>query len=117
HLQQRAPLTLVWLGRLDAVAVAAERAAELTRATHDWGDHSLALGAQVCLAVARGDFDAAERWAQEATVMRRRSGYPWAGPTVLPALACARVLRGDCAAAEQALTELATPGQVFDEPG
>ncbi len=117
HLQQRVPLTLVWLGRFDEAAAAATAAAELTHVTHDWGDHSLALGALVCVAVARGDFAAAEHHAQQADRMRYRSGYPWAGPTTLPAVACAHLWRGDCVAAEHALALLAEPGQVFEDPG
>lgn len=117
HLKQRVPLTLVWLGRFDEAAAAAAAATELTQVTHDWGDHSLALGALVCVAVARGDFAAAERHAQQVERMRYRSGYPWAGPTAMPAMACAHLWRGDCAAAEHTLATLAEPGQVFEDPG
>jgi class 3 adenylate cyclase/tetratricopeptide (TPR) repeat protein len=117
HMLQRLPLPLVWLGRLDDAAARAREASELTRAIYDWGDHSLTQGALVCLATARGDFDVAERHAHLSMMMLRRSGYPWAGPTALPALACARTLRGALAEAEDALAILATPGEVFDEPG
>jgi class 3 adenylate cyclase/tetratricopeptide (TPR) repeat protein len=117
HLAQREPLTLTWLGRLDDAEVRAGAATEYTRATHDWGDHSLTQGALTCVAVARGDFAAAEHYAAQSLMMRHRSGYPWAGPTALPALACAHVLRGRWAEAEAALDTLARPGEVFVEPG
>ena len=117
ELVQREPLTLTWLGRLDEAALRAEEAAELTRAVHDWGEHSLALGAMVCGAVARGDFAAAEQHMEQVLVMSRRSGYPWAGPTALPAIAGAHALRGRWEDAMAALDLLATPGELFAEPG
>ena len=117
HLIQREPLTLTWVGRLDDAEVSADVAQEHTRSTHDWGDHSLAEGARTCVAVARGAFAEAELHARQALMMRQRSGYPWAGPTALPALACAHVLRGKWADAEAALALLAKPGEVFAEPG
>ena len=117
HLAQRAPLTLTWLGRLDEAETRAAVADELTRATHDWGDHSLAQGALTCVAVARGDFPAAEHCARQAQMMRHRSGYPWAGPTAVPALAQAELLRGRFDAADATLALLAEPGEVFVEPG
>ncbi len=117
ELVQREALTLVWLGRLDEAQARAGLAGELTRATHDWGEHSLTLGALVCVAVARGDFAAAEDHARQALVMYRRSGYPWAGPTALPALSCAHLLRGRWDDALAALDLLATPGELFAQPG
>ena len=117
ELVQREPLTLTWLGRLDEAVQRAEAASELTRAVHDWGEHSLAEGALVCAAVARGDFTAAEQHLDQVLVMHRRSGYPWAGPTALPAIAVAHALRGHREDAMAALDLLATPGEIFAEPG
>ncbi len=117
QLLQRLPLPLMWLGRLDAAVAAARDAEHSTRRLHDWGDHSLAQGALVCVAVARGDFEAAERHAQQVMMMRQRSGYPWAGPTALPALAYARALRGAWSEADDVLAYLIEPGQVFEDPG
>ena len=117
QLLQRLPLPLMWLGRLDDAVAAAQDAEHTTRRLHDWGDHSLAQGALVCVAVARGDFEAAERHTQQVMMMRQRSGYPWAGPTALPALARARALRGAWSEADDVLAYLIEPGQVFEDPG
>jgi class 3 adenylate cyclase/tetratricopeptide (TPR) repeat protein len=117
QLLQRLPLALVWHGRFDDVDRTTHEGAALTDVLHDWGDRSLAEGALVGVAVARGDFEAAERHAHHTMALIQRSGYPWAGPTALPALACARWYRGAWHDAEDALEILGEPGQVFDEPG
>jgi class 3 adenylate cyclase/tetratricopeptide (TPR) repeat protein len=117
QILQRMILPLLWRGQTDRLAAVGAAAALSTQQIHDWGDHSLAQGGLTCWAVARGDFEAAERHAQESLRLLRRSGYPWAGPTVLPALALARALRGAWADAEEALALLVQPGEVFDEPG
>jgi tetratricopeptide (TPR) repeat protein len=114
---QRIPQILIALGRLnDAEAVALE-ACELTRKTHDWGGYSVVLSALASMAVARGDFDAVERYAHETLIMVSRSRYPWGGVRLLSALACARALRGAWAEAEDALSMLVEPGRVFPEAG
>lgn len=117
QILQRMVLPLLWLGRVDRIESVAATAAASTQLIHDWGDHSLALGGLTCWAVARGDFEGAERHAREVLRLLRRSGYPWAGPTALPALALARALRGAWAEAEEALELLTKPGEVFAEPG
>jgi class 3 adenylate cyclase len=117
QILQRMILPLLWRGQTDRIDAVGASAALSTQQVHDWGDHSLAEGGATCWAVARGDFEAAERHGQEALRLLRRSGYPWAGPTVLPALALARALRGAWAGAEAALALLVQPGEVFTEPG
>ena len=117
QILQRMILPLLWRGQTDRIAAVGSSATLSTQQIHDWGDHSLAQGGLTCWAVACGDFEAAERHAQEALRLLRRSGYPWAGPTVLPALALARALRGAWAEAEEALALLVKPGEVFTEPG
>jgi class 3 adenylate cyclase/tetratricopeptide (TPR) repeat protein len=117
QLVQRRPLPLFWLGRVDEAESATRAARDLTRRLHDWGDHSLAEAVRVCVAVVRGDFEAAERHAHQVSLLQQRSRYPWAGPTALPALACARALRGAWSEAEDALAYLVEPGQVFEDPG
>src|SRR5262245_31692401 len=114
---QRIPVALVGLGRLAEAEAAALAACELGRDTENWAGCSIGLGNLVLVAVARGDFVAAEDYAREALAMVRRARYGWAGPYFLPALACARVLRGAWDEAADALTILATPGDVFDDPG
>jgi tetratricopeptide (TPR) repeat protein len=108
---------LTALGRLDeAAAVALESCAWFSK-IHNWGELSLASAPLVSVAVARGDFEAAERHAQEVMLMLQRSHYPWGGVVALYALACARALRGAWAAAEEAIDMLVEPGRVFMEAG
>jgi class 3 adenylate cyclase/tetratricopeptide (TPR) repeat protein len=113
----RIPMTLVWLGRLDEADEAARRARALTDRTHDFGDYSLSLGAQVAAAAVRGDASRAARLAHEAVTMARRSGYPWGGLLALQGLACARALRGDWSGARDAIDVIGEPGNLLDEPG
>jgi class 3 adenylate cyclase len=117
QILQRLILPLLWVGNTERIESVASEAAASTQLIHDWGDHSLAHGGLTCWAVACGEFERAEQHAGEVLRLLRRSGYPWAGPTALPALALARMLRGAWAEAEQALAMLAAPGDVFVEPG
>ncbi|MEO8601823.1 MAG: AAA family ATPase, partial [bacterium] len=114
---QRIPSALIGLGRLAEAEATALTACALGRETQNWAGCSIALGNLVLVAVARGDLAAAEDRAREALTMVRRARYGWAGPYFLPALACARVLRGTWVEAVDALTILVTPGQVFDDAG
>ncbi len=113
----RMPLHLIRLGRLDEGEAVALEGSILTRQAHDWANHSMALAALVTAAVIRGDFVAAEKYAHETLMMVSRSRYPWGGTFALPALACARALRGAWAEAEDALDILMEPGRIFEEPG
>ena len=117
QILQRMILPLLWLGRDARIESVAAQAAVSTQLIHDWGDHSLAHGGYTCLAVARGDFPTAERALTETLRLLRRSGYPWAAPTALPAIALARALSGSWSEAHAALELLATPGEIFDAPG
>jgi len=114
---QRMPTALVGLGRLAEAEATARAACALGRETQNWAGCSVGLGNLVLVAVARGDQATAEECAREALTMVRRARYGWAGPYFLPALACARTLRGAWAEAADALTILVTPGQVFDDAG
>jgi tetratricopeptide (TPR) repeat protein len=113
----RLPVSLMRLGRLPEVEAVGQEACDLTRKCQDWGAYSVALSALTSAAVARGDFDAAESRAHETMLMVSRSHYPWGGERALCALAYARTLRGDWAAAEAALDTLIEPGRVFREVG
>ena len=111
------PLVLTRLGRLDEAEAATLEVYELTRQTHDWGGYSLALAALVNVAVARGDFDTAEKHAHEIMLIVHRSRYPWGGAFALPALACAHALRGAWDEATDALNTLMEPGRVLRHQG
>jgi tetratricopeptide (TPR) repeat protein len=114
----RMPLGFVLLGRLEEAETTARAAYELTRTIHEWGEGvSVALSHLASVAVARGDFVATERHAQETRSMVSRSGYPWGGFRAMLALACAYALRGAWREAEAALDLLLEPGRVFDNPG
>jgi class 3 adenylate cyclase/tetratricopeptide (TPR) repeat protein len=114
---QRIPVALAGLGRLAEAEATARTACALGRDTQNWSGCSLGFASLVLVDVARGDLVAAEEHAREALTMTRRARYGWAGPYFLPALACARALRGAWPEADDALTILITPGQVFDDPG
>ncbi|MGH7305829.1 MAG: ATP-binding protein, partial [Candidatus Rokuibacteriota bacterium] len=112
----RTPVPLTLLGRLDEAQAVALEACEVTRRSHDWGNHSLGLSHLACVAVARGHFVASEERALE-TLLMSRSRYPWGGFRSLLALACARGLRGAWTEAEDALDVLVEPGRVFEQAG
>jgi class 3 adenylate cyclase/tetratricopeptide (TPR) repeat protein len=113
----RLPLVHTLLGTFDDAEAVAGAACEVTRKSHDWGNHSLGLSHLASVAVARGDFELAERQVHETMLMVSRSRYPWGGLRSLLALACARALRGAWAEAEDALDVLIEPGRVFEDPG
>ena len=115
---QRMPAALTMQGRLDEAESVALEACELARTTHDWGEgYSVALANLASIAVAHGDFAAAELRAHETMLMVDRSGYPWGGTRALLALACSRAMLGIWTEAEDALNLLIEPGRVFREPG
>lgn len=114
--QQRIPMTLYWLGRLDDAEATALEAREQGELIQDWAGGSLALGVLACLALLRGDFEATEQHAHEAMKLLRRSRYLWGGPTIVPALACARAMRGALAEARDAIDVLVKPDGLFESP-
>ena len=113
----RVPMAILARGRLAEAVPIAREGFDVTRRTHNWGEHSLALANLVMIDVTHGDFDAAEEHARGVMSMIERSGYPWAGPIALPALACARYLTGASREAEDAIEILIEPGRVFRETG
>jgi class 3 adenylate cyclase/tetratricopeptide (TPR) repeat protein len=113
----RIPWVLTVLGRLDEAEAIALDASAFTRKILNWAEYSQAVAALGVLAVIKGDFEAAERHAQEVMLMVRRSHYPWGGARTLAALACARALRGAWPEAEDAINMLVEPGRIFAEPG
>ncbi|MEX0784731.1 MAG: AAA family ATPase [Dehalococcoidia bacterium] len=100
---QRMPLALAAIGRLKEAETVADEAGRIATRTHDWAEHSLTLATLTCLATLRGDFEGTERFASEAALMYRRSNYRWAPGLTYPALAQARLLRGEWSAANHAI--------------
>jgi class 3 adenylate cyclase/tetratricopeptide (TPR) repeat protein len=113
----RIPLALTLLGRFEETETVSVKACETTRGSQDWSSYSLGLSHLASVGVARGNFDAAERWAHETMLMVSRSRYPWGGFRSLLALTCARALRGAWTEAEDALDVLMEPGRVFEDAG
>ena len=113
----RIPLGLMSIGRLAEAEAGLNEAKELMRRTNDWAQYSVSAGAQACAEVARGNLGAAEGYAQEVMLAVQRSGYPWAAPVALPAVAGLRALRGEWEEADDALQLLIEPGAVFADPG
>jgi len=114
---QRLPFIFLMLGRLDDAESAALQASKLARQSHDWSNYSLTQSLLAALAVARGNFRAADLYTSEALTMAWRSHYAWGGVAALLVRACAHWLRGAWEEAEAALDLLVEPGRVFDEPG
>jgi class 3 adenylate cyclase len=102
----RLALTHLWLGRLDDATKAAAAAIELTDVTGDWAERSLAMAALVGVAVARGNFDAAEAQGEQAWLAARLARYEWSCLLFFPALVTARLLRGDAEGAAEAVGRL-----------
>jgi hypothetical protein len=67
------PLALTLLGRLEETEGVSVKACEATRRSQDWSSYSLGLSHLASVAVAKGNFDAAERWAHETMLMVSRS--------------------------------------------
>jgi tetratricopeptide (TPR) repeat protein len=114
---QRSPLGFIMLGQLDTAEKVALEACELARATQDWGNYSLPLAHLTYSHVARGAWQAAQHYAQEAQLMIARSGHPWGATRTLYALACMHTLRSAWAEAEHILDMLIEPGRVFKDVG
>ena len=114
---QRSPLGFIMLGQLDTAETVALEACDLARTTQDWGNYSLPLAHLTYSHVARGDWQEAQRYAQETLLMAARSGHPWGGTRTLFALACMHTLHGAWAEAENILDMLVEPGRVFKDVG
>ncbi|HEX6312387.1 MAG TPA: adenylate/guanylate cyclase domain-containing protein, partial [Acidimicrobiia bacterium] len=102
----RLAFTHLWLGHLDDATKAAQAAVETTDVTGDGAERSLALAALVGIAVARGDFDAAESRAEEAWAASRLARYEWSCLMFLPALVTARLHRDHLVQADAAVDRL-----------
>lgn len=68
------------------------------------------------LAVVRGNYELAEKSAQETLEKIRQVKQAWAGVILFPALACSRIMRNDATGANAALDLLMEPGLVFEDP-
>ena len=110
----RLALTLLWLGELDEADANARAASQRAEETHDWGEQSLALAAQIGVALARGDFPEAEAYGEAAWAAIRLSGYTWSASLLFPGLAWARLLQCDRLGARSALDRWAATMSELD---
>ena len=99
----RLPLTLLWLGRLNEVRAAVDNATALSTEIGSLYEFGLVIAARVGLALMHGDMTAAEDDTDRALRLQALSGYGWAAALMLPALALARLNRGDVDGANEAL--------------
>jgi tetratricopeptide (TPR) repeat protein len=113
----RLPIALFAGGQLDEAEETTLEALDMNRIVQSRrGDTSLVLAHLVAFSVARGNFGEAESHAQRALDMIRRVKFPFAGQIALPALACARAMRGDVRGAHEAIDLLVQPGLIEDVP-
>lgn len=113
---RRIPMTLYMLGALDEAEDSARRSREANRNVHSVGEDSFAASVLAMLAVARGDFRAAERHADEALRQHLRSHYAWAAILALVSVACCHALRGERERAAAAIDRILEPGKIFADP-
>lgn len=113
---QRMPMVLFMLGRLDDAERMFEESRELNRTVQSHGDESLGCAIRASLAVMRGDFETADRYAEEALNLQRRTHYSWAGIMADVSRAASRAFRGDWHAATAAIDDIFVPGRIFAEP-
>ncbi len=111
------PLAFNLQGALHEGEAVALEGSDLTKTLQDWSLHSKALSHLASIALARGDFTAAEQYARSTMAMVERSHYPWGGFRALESLACASAARGLWDEANQALDTLMQPGRVFETSG
>lgn len=100
----RLPLTLLWLGRLAEARAAVENATALSAEVGSLYEFGLVIAARVDLALMCGDVMAAEEDVDRALRLQVLSGYRWPAALMLPALALARLNRGDTDGASEIIS-------------
>jgi class 3 adenylate cyclase len=101
----RLALNLFWLGRVDDAQHCADAARAAAQKLGNFAEESLALAVLTCIAVARGEFDAAEELGDAAVAAIRLSRYTWSASLVFPALVTARLWQGDVLGARSAIDQ------------
>ena len=113
----RIVLALLLLGRLDEARERGRAAAEQARRVHSFSEQGFALANLAAVEAISGNLGEADELVREGLNALERSSYPWAGVLALSTRACVSSLRGRFDDASAALTELVTPGRVFEQPG
>jgi class 3 adenylate cyclase len=106
--QGRLPLASLAAGELERTGREVADVIELTHATHDWAERSLAVAIHTALAVAQGNLAEVESLASEAEQLYDRSEFAFTPAVLYPVLALARARRGNSHGAREALDRLAT---------
>lgn len=101
----RLPMLLWMLGDLDAARDAAGNALQLSGATGNWSELSLASACLAGISAASGQFDDAERYAYDAILTHRIAVYRFTPGIALPVLAYVRAMRGDFSSAREPLVQ------------
>lgn len=114
---QRMPAAFAFQGRLHEAEASAREAYAWTRKTHSWGEYSLTLSALVMVAVAKGQFEAAEAHLEEILGIVHRTRYPFGASVALLTMASAHAWRGHWHEAERALDLRIEPGRIFQHIG
>ena len=111
------PLGLNLRGELQEAESQALKGCEVARSIQDWGGYSKGLSHLASIAISKGEFRAAERYADQTLPMVERSRYQWGGFRAMQAGSCAMAMRGLWEAAENYLDILIEPGRIFPSPG
>jgi tetratricopeptide (TPR) repeat protein len=113
---QRMPFTLFMLGELDRAEQMVEEGHRLNRTAQNQGLESLGLAVRASIGVVRGDWQAVRANADRALDLLRRTRFPWTGIMADVSIACSFALRGEAAAAGDAIDQIFVPGRIFDDP-
>jgi tetratricopeptide (TPR) repeat protein len=113
---QRMPMALLMLGEFEQAERTVDEGHELNRTAQNQGLESLGGAILALVCTVRGDFQTAERHAEEALRLHQRTHFPWAGIMAEVVRACGRALRGDARGADAALDRIFVPGWIFDDP-
>lgn len=112
----RLPLSLHVRGALDEAEKAAWGGLKTADARQEWAVSAELLSHLAAVALAKGEFDAVERYTQEALSKSERATSPWLAHGALHALIGAMAMRGRWREAQQILNRARQPGGVLPAP-
>lgn len=115
--RQRLVQLHIMTGTLDDARQEHEPGLALCQKTGDLGETSYALSNGTALAAIAGEHDRVESGARETLDAVELSRYPFSGYFAAQALSYSRMLRGHWREAGDAISLIAQPGVIFDEPG
>ena len=110
------PLSLHLQGAREEAETTAWAGLKTAQARQDWTVSVQILSHLSAMALAQGDFDAVERYAQDALGMSMEAASPWHAQGALHAWIGAMALRGKWGDAQQALVRSRQPGGILSAP-